>query len=60
MKRLLIITMCLFFLCACGGRTYKGGSGTNGNPNKLEKSPCAGCFGADEKKQFHIEDPHVS
>ena len=44
-------------LIGCAGYN-KGSSGTRDNPTDLKKSPCAGCFGEDEKDRLNLKDAH--
>ena len=54
MKRL-IISILMIVLIGLAGCAGKNSGGTRDNPSKLEKSPCAGCFGSDEKERIGVK-----
>jgi len=60
MKNLILIICCLFVLGGCVTSSGSGNSGERENASKLIPSPCAGCFGTDEKERLNIENEHVS
>lgn len=60
MKKILILmTLAVCFLSAGCASYSKGSGGTRDNPTKLKASPCAGCFGEDEKRKLNIKDNHA-
>lgn len=57
MKYLVIGILILSMLAGCASG-FKGSGASN--PNKLEKSPCAGCFGPEEKDKLNMKDVYAS
>jgi len=57
MKRFVILTLILMALAGCAS---KGASGSRSNSSDLQKSPCAGCFGDEEKQEIGVKVSHVS